>query len=251
MAIARFTTVVTIAEQDGTNGITAPVILSPGEVGGPIISAGFDQFNVASFGPYAGGAATDAPQYDATETTAWRYDFYRLRAGLGSYDVRVTCLYDNTGSLTNPTLLLHRTTTQSINSGSDTAVSWSSAIRNTGPSTWWESAAPTNIVIPFTGLYQVNYFNGWAAPNNGPRSAHLHKGGGTISAGNFVMGHAITATTSTEPSESVEFNGVAQFTAGDTYKLAVYQSNSGATAATLDHNFTSTPMASFAMTYLG
>lgn len=244
MAIARFTTVVTIDEQDGTNGTSTPFILSPGEIGGPIISAGYEIVG-------DGAAISSGPQFDATEITAWKFVFYRLQTGHGSFNVHLTALYDATSSLPNPTLLLHRTTTQSINSGADTAVSWSSAIRNTGPSTWWESAAPTNIVIPFTGLYQVNYFNGWAAPNNGPRSAHLHKGGGTISAGNFVMGHAITATTSTEPSESVEFNGVAQFTAGDTYKLAAYQSNSGATAATLDHNFSSTPMASFAMTYLG
>lgn len=128
---------------------------------------------------------------------------------------------------TVPTLVVVRTTTQSIATSSDTAVSWSSALKNTGPSSWWSSGAATQIVMPWAGLYQVSFCVTWASNATGSRAAHLNRTT-TISAANLRMGDARSSNVNLEDGRTVNCSQILyEATAGTAYVLAAFQSSGG------------------------
>ncbi len=130
-------------------------------------------------------------------------------------------------TVTSPTLLLYRTTTQAIANNTDTVVAWSSAQKNTGPTTWWSSGAVNNIVLPWAGLYHVTCFVGWASNATGVRAVHLNRTV-TIATSNFKMGVSTTGSGAAEGGRVVNFSGMLhEATAGTVYILAAYQNSGG------------------------
>ncbi|MFD4474689.1 right-handed parallel beta-helix repeat-containing protein [Streptomyces sp. NPDC058471] len=127
-----------------------------------------------------------------------------------------------------PTLVVRRVTTQSVTSATDTAVAWSSALKNTGPTTWWASGAANNIVLPWAGLYHVTAYLTWASNASGVRAMHLNRTT-TIATSNFIAADATAETTTQEGGRTLNFSTVIdEPTAGTTYVLAAYQSSGGA-----------------------
>lgn len=155
----------------------------------------------------------------------------------------------HTDSFTGPpTLLLHRTTTQSIANSTDTAVSWSSAAANTGPNNWWSSG--TDITLPWAGMYLFCIGVNWASDADGDRVVHLNEST-TIAVANFRAGNAIKGGTTESGRAQTVSCVIETAAAGTVYKVVVWH-NAGA-ALNLDDAFTSSgiPMATCAITYLG
>ena len=72
-------------------------------------------------------------------------------------------LRDNLDYLYNtPQVAVRLTSTQSIPNATDTTVSWHEAVYE-DPSTMWDIAAPTKIIIPRAGVYTIVFHVFWAS----------------------------------------------------------------------------------------
>jgi len=147
------------------------------------------------------------------------------------------------------TLMLSRNATQSISSGVDTAISWDTKIRTIGgPASWWSSGDPTAIVCPWVGVYLVTVNIAWAQNATGYRVVRLNQGS-TLGTSNYIANYTIK---STEASEAAEYSFITKHvdvaTAGQVYKIAVWQNTGG--ALNLAGQYAQKP-ASCSFTYLG
>lgn len=90
------------------------------------------------------------------------------------------------GSTAQPFIVLQRTTNQAVAHNTFVAVSWSSQVTNQGgPGTWWASGTPTQLVMPWAGLYRAEVNLCWEQNSSNERSVYLHQGT-TLSYGNIV-----------------------------------------------------------------
>lgn len=143
------------------------------------------------------------------------------------------------------TLILHKTSTGNIPTNTSTAILWSSAPVNTGPSGWWTSGS--DVVVPWAGPYLVTLEVLYDENATGRRCVYLQRGAGSISAPNFVAGSCRAGTSADEDGIMAKFTGVLSL-AADTYQVAAYQ-NSGVTLA-LEAEFAS-PICYASFSYLG
>lgn len=154
-------------------------------------------------------------------------------------------------SFTNvPALLLQRTTTQAIATSTDTAISWSSATKNTGPTSWWSSGSATQIVMPWAGLYQVSVGVNWASNATGIRVVHLNETT-SIAVANMRGGCSIAGSTAEAGRSQTFTQTIYVATAGTVFVVPVWQSSGG--SLNIDDAFTNSgiPLASCGVVYLG
>jgi len=126
------------------------------------------------------------------------------------------------------TLKLVRSTSQSISNNTEQAISWNSAEINTGPASWWSPGSPTQIVMPWAGLYLMTFHCSWASSSAGIRLAHLNQTT-TISAANQRTGTGLNPNGHTDESNAyLAYTMVVNVpAAGTVYVKTVFQ-NSGA-----------------------
>jgi len=109
------------------------------------------------------------------------------------------------------------------------SVPWESVAYNSGEESWWSSAAPSNIVMPYTGLYLINMQATWANSSTVTRrECQLNRG--SVAGANQVMMHAFATSASAEIEDEHAHHNWSQLinvTAGQIYIMALYQ-NSGA-----------------------
>ncbi len=154
-----------------------------------------------------------------------------------------------TGIMSNPTLLLHRTTNQTINQSTDTAISWSSAIKNTGPSSWWAVGTPTQIVLPWAGLYRFDIKVFWVANASSYRAIHINRTATISGSTNFISASAILGNAAEPGQTHTEVVVINEATANTAYLVIVWQ-NAAATL-NIQNPFTNVPRAICSVEYLG
>lgn len=142
-------------------------------------------------------------------------------------------------------LVLWQTVGQSINSSTDTAVTWNSARANDGPSSWWTSGS--NIVMPWAGPYHFACQIRYNESATGRRCMHLSRTT-TISAANFVAGGCSEFGSTTQAGSIYNYDGVLDL-AADTYLVVLWQNSGGALPTEGDDSLPYICRASF--TYLG
>jgi hypothetical protein len=156
-------------------------------------------------------------------------------------------------------VLLHRTTTQSIATGTDTAISWSSVIRAVGvpSSEWWSAGSPTHVNFPWAGLYRVVMnvtLDSTSNTASGTRRAlHLNKTSTINAASNFILADCVASNGLTgsagESNKFLRISGVINVNSADTIHMGIVWHNYG-TSTDLVAQFAGVP-ASMSVTYLG
>lgn len=128
-----------------------------------------------------------------------------------------------------PSLSLVRSTAQSIPHNTFTAISWSSQLANIeGPGTWWASGSPTQIVMPWAGLYRVTINCAWDNISGNARMVFLNSTT-TLSYANMVNSNAITAFSSSEPGAHTNLECTLNVaSASDVYVVGVIQDQGAA-----------------------
>ncbi len=147
-----------------------------------------------------------------------------------------------------PTLVVQRTSSQTFSASAKTAVSWSTASTNSGPSSWWASGSPTDIVMPYAGPYLVSLVACWDEVDLGDRHLWLSEGTDVT---DDTKRRAQDSYTSTDASEAGIFSRLSQTivvpTAGTTYQVGVSYTGG---ANFLELQFAHPP-AQASFTYLG
>lgn len=119
-----------------------------------------------------------------------------------------------------PAAKIIRTTTQSVNSSTATALSCDSSVLSTGTSTGMVNlgANPTRITIVDPGIYSIKGFAGWAANTTGVRAYNLRKNGVTV-----ISSSVIPTVSGAGNAPSMTLQGWESLIAGDYLELIVSQ----------------------------
>lgn len=149
-----------------------------------------------------------------------------------------------------PTLTLVRSTSQSIGNATATAISWSSQVANIGgPGTWWASGSPTQIIMPYVGLYRVNLNICWTPTVSSTRHMYLWNHASTHDFSTVVACNAVDMFGSTEQAAHSDLATVVNIaSAGQVLVAGVLQSTGGSLDIAARH-LQSPAMITF--TYLG
>lgn len=121
-------------------------------------------------------------------------------------------------------VILRRTTTQSVNSGADTPVTWQTADMNIG-GMWSSGTNPEQITIQRAGLYEVSCRIVWASNATNRRAVHLSKNG--LGVGFFQTGDARVSTIANDEAAWPLFCRHFIFAVSDVLRFEAWQ-NTGA-----------------------
>ncbi len=97
-----------------------------------------------------------------------------------------------------PTLILDRAANQTpVTVSTKTPVSWDALAFNNGPTSWWDSGTPQNIVMPWIGPYFVNLTVCWDEVTTGIRSCFVCSGTDVTDDASRVLSKARMASAGT------------------------------------------------------
>jgi len=121
----------------------------------------------------------------------------RLAVGADDTVLRSTGTAPSWGNLPFSGALITRTTTQSINDSTETAITFTAETFDVGG--YWDAGAPTRLTIPTTGYYIFGGQVSWATNTSGIRDAKLFVNGSVINietrnpvTGAFAIHHIVT-----------------------------------------------------------